>query len=56
MRKSRADGEVWPAIAESFYRLFSGHVERVEIGIVDLGQCFNQIRRVAFIPTKSSPN
>jgi hypothetical protein len=50
------NGKIWPPVAETFNGFPSGDVERVTIGLVDLCQCFNQIRCVAFVAAKSSPN
>lgn len=48
--------KIWPPIAEAFQRFRPGNIDRITIDGIDLGERINEIRRVALIATKSSPN
>ncbi len=56
MRQGRADGKVGPSIAEAFYSFAPRDIQRVIIDGIDFGKRFDQVRRIALVPAKSSPN
>ena len=56
VRKSGPNCEVRPAVAEPFDSLIPGHVESVSIDRINLGERFDQIRRITLIAAKAGTN
>ena len=52
----RPNGKVGPSVAETFHRFSPGNVQRVVVDGINSGKGFNEIRRVALVAAKSSPN
>jgi len=50
------NGKVGPSVAETFHRRSPGNVQRVVVDRINSGKSFNEIRRVALVAAKSSPN
>lgn len=56
MWQGSADGKVWPPVAEAFNSFPPGNIQRITIDVINLSERFNQIRCVALVAAKSSPN
>jgi hypothetical protein len=51
-----ANGKVGPPVAEAFPGLASGDIKRVLVDGINLSQSFDQMRRIALVPGKPTPN
>jgi hypothetical protein len=51
-----ANEKVGPPVAEAFHGLALGHIKSVLVDGINLSQRFDQMRRIALVPGKPSPN